>query len=125
MRRIQTKQIKPIREELLRRQDGKCALCNVPITGDKACLDHDHIDGHVRDVLCRNCNGIEGKVFNLLRRGQRGRGNAWFLDRLIKYWNRHETAQHGIVHPLHKTEDEKRLRANKKARERRAAKKKA
>ena len=45
-----------------------------------------------------------------------------WLFRLLKYYERHQTPQHGgILHPTHKTEAEKRLARNKKARERRAA----
>ena len=47
-----------------------------------------------------------------------------FLGRIILYWIKHETDQTGLYHPLHKTEDEKRIRTNKKARDRRAIKKK-
>jgi hypothetical protein len=44
-----------------------------------------------------------------------------FLGRVILYWIRHETNQTGLYHPLHKSEDEKRERRNKKARTRRIA----
>ena len=46
----------------------------------------------------------------------------WFLKRLAAYWELHDdaTPEHGLLHPTFKTADEKRLRANKMARERRA-----
>lgn len=88
------------------------------------CLDHDHTTGVVRGVLCRNCNGIEGKIKNLVNRARRGKPPADFLGRLVLYWLKHATAQWGgLLHPLHKTADEKRLRTNKLARKRRALKK--
>jgi hypothetical protein len=48
-----------------------------------------------------------------------------FLGRIILYWIKHEVDQTGLYHPLHKSEDEKRERRNKKARDSRAKKKQA
>lgn len=91
----------------------------------KPALDHDHTTGYIRDVLCLNCNGIEGKIHNLARRGGGSRGSYDFIRALIRYWERHEKPQHGgLFHPTHKTEEEKRLARNAKARKRRAALKK-
>lgn len=47
-------QEKTIRE-LKRKQKGRCALCGI-ILGDKLNVDHDHITGKVRGLLCRDCN---------------------------------------------------------------------
>ena len=89
-------------------------------------LDHDHTTGFLRDVLCRNCNGIEGKVFNLARRAKAGLTTEEWLRNLVAYWERHASPQHGgILHHTHKTEEEKRLARNAKARAKRAAAKKA
>ena len=44
-------------------QDGKCAICNcLPETSFRGTLgvDHDHITGQVRGLLCRNCNQAIG-----------------------------------------------------------------
>lgn len=35
-------------------QDGKCAICE--IAADRLVIDHDHITGNVRALLCDNCN---------------------------------------------------------------------
>jgi hypothetical protein len=76
-------------------------------------------------VLCRNCNGIEGKIKNLVTRARRGKPATEWLGRLILYWIKHQTVQWGgLLHPLHKTEDEKRVRTNKLAKLRRAKVKK-
>lgn len=85
------------------------------------CLDHDHRHGHVRAVLCRNCNGIEGKIYNLANRGKRKNTPEYFLHRLLDYWNKHSTPS-GVLHPSHKTPDEKRIATNAKARVARAKK---
>lgn len=75
-------------------------------------------------MLCRNCNGIEGKIFNLANRAKRNLEPKMWLGHLILYWIKHETDQTGLYHPLHKTVDEKRIATNAKARAKRAALKK-
>jgi len=54
------------RDELLRKQDGRCAICKKFInfteqgrgqkTGNDAVIDHCHGKGHIRGVLCGYCN---------------------------------------------------------------------
>lgn len=124
MRRLKTTEVSKAREILLTKQGRTCPLCNEKIPGPKnkqPVLDHDHTTGWLRDVLCRNCNGMEGKVFNLARRAKAGGTEYEWLSRLLAYYDRHRTSQHGLIHPTHKTEAEKRDARNKKARERRAA----
>jgi hypothetical protein len=104
---------------MLKEQDYTCVLCPEQITVATSCLDHNHRTGLIRGVLCRNCNGIEGKIFNLANRAKRNMPVKDFLGRVILYWIKHETNQTGLYHPLHKTDDEKRERRNKKARTRR------
>ena len=128
MRRLSTAQIGLARAKLLVEQKHRCPLCNGSMKAGqkKPALDHDHQTGYIRDVLCLNCNGMEGKVFNLARRGA-GKSAApmeW-LKAMIAYHERHKTPQHGgVFHPTHKTEEEKRLAKNAKARKKRAAIKK-
>jgi hypothetical protein len=43
--------------EMNRAQGGVCAICKFPcVSGDKLCIDHCHITGKIRGLLCRNCN---------------------------------------------------------------------
>lgn len=70
-----------VRVWLLSLQGGKCALCGSdfpqgfhgyarkPARLSAAwwqswCLDHDHATDRIRDVLCRGCNALLGKVEN-------------------------------------------------------------
>jgi Recombination endonuclease VII len=124
-RRIKTSEIPIVKQALLQRQHFKCCLCPESLTVASACLDHNHKTGLIRGVLCRNCNGIEGKIANLANRAKRTLTTKDFLGQVILYWIKHETDQTGLYHPLHKTADEKRERTNKKARDRRAKMKEA
>lgn len=52
--------------DLWAKQDGKCAICNQGMTdggqsGASAHLDHDHVTGEVRGLLCSQCNLGLGK----------------------------------------------------------------
>jgi len=126
VRKLKHAEIKPLREELLKKQGGCCAICTKKIRPDEAVLDHCHRTGHIRDVLCRNCNGIEGKIFNLATRAKRQWTERAILDRFKGYWEKHERTTHfGLtdLHPTHKTDEEKRVRKNALARARRAANK--
>lgn len=40
---------------LLKKQNFKCAICKDELTNDV--VDHDHITGRVRGILCKTCNG--------------------------------------------------------------------
>lgn len=49
--------------ELLKQQDGVCAICKRSnIRGHRLVVDHDHLSGKVRGLLCHNCNMTLGKM---------------------------------------------------------------
>ena len=52
--------------ELLEKQNGVCAICKTDESGhnmtDHLLIDHDHITGKVRGLLCCNCNWLLGKA---------------------------------------------------------------
>jgi len=51
--------------EKLNLQDGCCAICGTKLYGDKTThLDHDHITGKLRGILCWNCNGGLGNFMD-------------------------------------------------------------
>lgn len=37
-------------------QAGMCAICNSEPSDGQLCIDHDHVTGKVRALLCRGCN---------------------------------------------------------------------
>jgi hypothetical protein len=117
--RIKTKDIPVLREKIIAEQAGKCWLCDIDLKLVVPCLDHDHETGKIRGVLCGNCNGIEGKIHNLVRRAKRQMSKVDFLNRVVAYWVEHTLEPRSEIHPTDKTPDENRLRRNKKATERR------
>lgn len=127
MRRMKPSQVSAVALHLLKSQNHECPLCNGPMGPGRVkghALDHDHATGYIRDVLCINCNGIEGKIANLVRRMGRGLDRHVALANLSAYWLRHVAPQHGgILHHTHKTEEEKRLERLKKAKAARDRKK--
>lgn len=42
--------------ELLRSQNHRCKICLVSFSERESCVDHDHITGYVRGLLCHQCN---------------------------------------------------------------------
>lgn len=115
MRKLTRTQMRPwAQSHLQREQGGRCPLCNEPINmqvlGNKSeyVVDHDHDTGEIRGVLCRGCNGAEGKIANAAGRWA-GLGMDYakivpWLKRLVAYLERPGT---GLMYPLHKTAEEK------------------
>lgn len=119
MRKLKYAEVKLVRAAMLKEQKNRCALCHGPLhaTARKApVLDHCHDKGHIRGVLCTNCNAMEGKIKTAMTRAA-GKVNrlAW-LEKLVEYLKHHEEPQVALLHPTFKTEEEKRLARNKKAR---------
>ena len=114
---IKTSDIAQVRRKLMEKQDHKCAICHRPFTvRDGPVLDHDHDTGYIRGVLHASCNGAEGKIKVKALRSHKGVKAPTFLIELGEYLALHSTAQINLIHPSHKTEDQKRLQRNKKAR---------
>ena len=64
---------KPDWDDLLTEQNGSCALCDAP----PYAVDHCHTKGHVRGLLCNNCNRLLGDI-------ETDKWNAWY-KRAIAY----------------------------------------
>lgn len=67
IRQLRTKDLPEIREQILRKQNGICPICEREITNP--CLDHHHKKrlkgtGLIRGVLCRSCNVFIAKSEN-------------------------------------------------------------
>jgi hypothetical protein len=126
MTRLTATQVKLVRIRIAAAQGNRCALCGGKF-GVKApldpVLDHNHQTGAVRGVLHRGCNSLLGKVEN---NGPRYgvRDILAFCGGLANYLRNHLTNVTGYLHPTHRTDEEKRLLRNKRARVSRAKKNK-
>jgi len=78
MKQLKQKDLKPLREELYKKQNGICPLCKHKITLEEAVVDHQHMTlaetvgekgaGLIRGVLCLRCNAVEGGMINKYKR---------------------------------------------------------
>jgi len=59
-KQLSQKDVKPLREELLKKNQYICPICTEPLTPEDAALDHNHDTGLVRNTICKMCNSIEG-----------------------------------------------------------------
>ena len=60
-------------------QHGLCAICGKLPKGPRLAVDHDHTDGHVRQLLCESCNtGIA--CFN---------DSVQHLEEAVRYMRKH------------------------------------
>lgn len=121
MQRLKTTEVATARRTLLVEQGNICDLCRLPCSETQAVLDHNHSTGAVRATLHRGCNALLGKVENNAARYGVPNVSA-FGTGLGPYLQRHLTNKHGLLHPTFKTDDEKRLLRNKRARVARAKK---
>ena len=57
-------------EQILAHQGGVCFICrqSEPVKGRRLSVDHDHITGEVRGLLCSRCNPLLGKLERAFRR---------------------------------------------------------
>ena len=71
-------------DDMLERQGSKCACCGSEDARGKHnvfCVDHDHVTGKVRELLCKDCNIVLGIIND----------SPEHLMRLIQYIARHES----------------------------------
>lgn len=124
MRRLTKAELPGYRKKWTREQNGVCPLCTRTMDEDTV-VDHDHKTGDCRAVVCRWCNVILGKLENWAGRIGQGIDPLLFFDNVGKYLRSSPLLAKGIKYPTHKTEDEKRLLRNKRARTARAKAKRA
>lgn len=132
MRKIKESEVAMVRKELLEKQRYTCPITGRDLRAMKPTnlvLDHCHMGGHVRAVLPRGINGLEGAVKAALKR-YAGLSEcqvpemAKILHNLADYLMLHRVPQHPYIYYKHKTEMEKRAARNALARKRYASKKK-
>lgn len=111
---------------LLAKQGGKCPICQIDlrrIEERNVCIDHCHITGVIRGALCRNCNGLEGRISAIAKRGKKDLTVLKWLRNVVEYLTLHQTPQTQFIHHSFKTPEQKLEARNAKARQRYALKK--
>lgn len=121
MQKLKSSEVAEYRKTALDEQGGHCMICSERIASGEEVLDHDHKTGHVRGVLHRGCNAMLGHIENNRARHMMKDGR---LFRFLRGVQTYITADHTQrpLHPLHRTDDEKRVLKNKRARVARAKK---
>ncbi|QOC54407.1 recombination endonuclease VII [Aeromonas phage Atoyac15] len=133
LRKLTRAQMNAYKLKGMRAPGACCPLCLKSFSSMESknvVVDHDHDTGRIRGLLCRGCNGAEGKVANSAGRWA-GLGMNYdkivpWLEKLVLYLKSTPT---DMVYPTHLTEEEKkkaagdkrRLEAQKKAKARAAA----
>lgn len=126
MERLTAGRLKVIRATLAVGQGNRCALCQGAFGASPPfdpVLDHNHKTGAVRGVLHRGCNSLLGHIENNSPRYGVNQNLFAFAHGVAPYLQKHMVNVTGFLHPTYKTEDEKRLLRNKRARLSRAKKK--
>lgn len=113
-KQLKSSDISAVRQEILKSQHFKCAICGKPLTGSgDSTLDHQHRlnksqpigedgAGLVRGVLCRDCNSLEGKIWNNSTRYKQLKTvqeRVEFLKSLILYYS---NPKYNLIHPTEK-----------------------
>jgi Recombination endonuclease VII len=126
LRRLTKSELSGYRKRWTREQQGFCPLCERTM-GEDTVVDHDHRTGECRAVVCRWCNSILGKIENWAFRIGQGIDPLMYLTNVTNYLKKVELGigGKGAIYPSHKTDDEKRLLKNKRARTARAKAKRA
>jgi len=120
MKRLTASELSQVRADILKQQNNNCALCYQAIAEGEAVLDHCHKTGQIRGVLHRGCNAFEGVIVNALPRNlitpQRLLN---IMSNLVHYQKRLKP----MLHPTHRTPEEKKELAKKRAKRRKNNKK--
>jgi len=72
---------------LMKDHEGVCAVCKQPEPQNKALsIDHNHLTGKVRGLLCHPCNAALGLL----------KEDSARIDRLMKYIEKYEGVNHAL-----------------------------
>jgi len=110
--RLTQKGLDNFKKEQYDKQDHKCALCGRELDSipkQQHHLDHDHVNGHCRKILCAICNGLEGKIYNrvnIIIKNSDIEFSEWVRN-LADYWD--EDYTENPLHPTHLNQQIKRF----------------
>lgn len=118
---INQSELSKVRKDILAHQNYRCAICQCDLSDEQSNnqhVDHQHLyksdelgyqgNGLIRGVLCRDCNALEGKIWNNIHRfGKSDKSNPvesrknWLIN-LIDYYNNPYYNVEPILHPKEK-----------------------
>lgn len=119
MKRIKQSEIKIYREEYWVENNKICVICQHPLELKDAVLDHRHSDGYIRNTIHRFCNTFISHIENNQKRNKITPSQ---LTNILRNFENYVQAHKPVLHPTHRTPEEKLERAKKRARARRAKK---
>jgi hypothetical protein len=104
LRQLTSVSIAAFRKSKAAHQKYICPICLGPLQSGKPALDHCHVTGHCRSVLCQSCNVGEGKVkAAMLFRTPKGnlayKDQIRWLRNLANYLEYHSKNKSGVIHP--------------------------
>ena len=98
-RQLTNLELRDVRPKLCAKQDWTCPLCMKSLRDKQPVIDHCHNTGYIRGVLCRNCNGLEGKVKTASIRAVGTEEYINWLTNLVTYLKHHQCTQGNLLHP--------------------------
>ena len=119
MQQLKQKDIKKIRDELVKHNDGKCPVSGLDISNGDACLDHAHqdseisetVEGQVRGVLHKFANSLEGSWrARYLRSGLAN--EITFEELLINMYTYLMEYREPMLHPSHAQKPRKLMKSS-------------
>lgn len=124
-KRLPQSKLADFRAQQMEAQGRKCPISGWYLTADTAVADHCHRTGMHRGTLHSWINSCLGRIENAARSVGRDNNVPAFLRACAEYIEKYEQHPTFIFHHTHRTDEEKRLKRNKKSRARYAAKKAA
>ena len=119
MQQLKQKDVKKIREQLLGKQDGKCAIMDLVIDPSDAALDHAHEaseytdlrEGQIRGVLHKFANSLEGQMRSKYRRSGCARFIS-FEEFLLGLYNYLTSDGYPLLHPSNSPKPRKLMKSS-------------
>lgn len=113
--RLKQQELAAYRARAVLDQAGVCPLCGQHLALKDAVLDHRHKDGWIRKAIHRGCNLFLGKIENNI---VRNRISDQQLTAILQNYQTYVNDTTDILHPRYRTPEEKRIRAQKRAKKR-------
>jgi hypothetical protein len=119
MKQLKQKDVKQIREELLKKNDGICPILKIPLDPSDAALDHAHqdseisetVEGQIRSTIHKYANSLEGTMRSRFRRSGVASYIAFeeFLLNLYEYLMEYREP---LLHPSHAAKPRKLMKSS-------------